>query len=54
MSSATLWGIDLGGTKIEGAIIDGSNRNQVIERLRLPTEQEKGYYMKINKLRMLL
>lgn len=39
-----LWGIDLGGTKIEGSIIrikdDGF---EIIERLRVPTEQSGGY-----------
>src|SRR4030095_5308680 len=35
------WGIDLGGTKIECAVLD-SNFN-VISRKRIPTEAEKGY-----------
>lgn len=35
------WGIDLGGTKIEGAVLDSSG--QVIARERLPTEREQGY-----------
>jgi len=34
-------GIDLGGTKIEGIILDGSDNE--ITRKRIPTEQEKGY-----------
>ena len=38
-----LWGIDLGGTKIEGAILKNSTNPNTIARLRLPTEQEKGY-----------
>jgi len=38
-----LWGIDLGGTKIEGAILKNSSNPNTIARLRLPTEQEKGY-----------
>lgn len=37
------WGIDLGGTKIEGVILDTSNGLQVITRLRVPTEQQNGY-----------
>jgi fructokinase len=40
---AYLWGIDLGGTKIEGAILDPSALDRPICRLRLPTEAEKGY-----------
>ena len=39
---AALWGFDLGGTKIEGIIID-SETNQIISRLRIPTEGDKGY-----------
>ncbi len=38
-----LWGIDLGGTKIEGAIINRDAPDQAICRLRLPTESSKGY-----------
>jgi fructokinase len=34
-------GIDLGGTKIEGIILDGNDNE--ITRKRIPTEQEKGY-----------
>ena len=35
-----LWGIDLGGTKIECAVLEN---NQPVIRRRLPTEAEKGY-----------
>jgi fructokinase len=38
-----LWGIDLGGTKIEGAVLKSSNETQVLFRDRLPTEGDKGY-----------
>lgn len=34
-------GIDLGGTKIEGAVIDAEG--QFVMRRRTPTEQERGY-----------
>jgi fructokinase len=34
-------GLDLGGTKIEGIVLDPGGRE--IYRLRVPTEQEKGY-----------
>lgn len=36
-----LWGIDLGGTKIEGAILNASL--QPVLRRRVDTRQEKGY-----------
>jgi N-acetylglucosamine kinase len=38
-----LWGIDLGGTKIEGAILDPADPSRAIHRLRVPTESVKGY-----------
>jgi len=38
-----LWGIDLGGTKIEGAILDPANPAAAMHRLREPTESPKGY-----------
>ncbi|HLB34109.1 MAG TPA: ROK family protein [Chthoniobacterales bacterium] len=37
------WGIDLGGTKIEGVIINEEHPGQALYRLRLPTEQAFGY-----------
>jgi predicted NBD/HSP70 family sugar kinase len=37
------WGIDLGGTKIEGVVLDSSAPNRPVCRLRVPTEAEKGY-----------
>jgi predicted NBD/HSP70 family sugar kinase len=38
-----IWGIDLGGTKIEGVILESKNNLVVLERLRVPTESNKGY-----------
>ncbi|NBZ96692.1 MAG: ROK family protein [Proteobacteria bacterium] len=38
-----LWGIDLGGTKIEGAILNPAHPEQAIQRLRVPTESANGY-----------
>ncbi len=38
-----LWGIDLGGTKIEGAIIDPENPDRALHRLRVPTGGANGY-----------
>ncbi|HZZ18837.1 MAG TPA: ROK family protein [Opitutaceae bacterium] len=39
----SLYGIDLGGTKIEGAVIDPRKPDQALCRLRVPTEATKGY-----------
>ena len=38
-----LWGIDLGGTKTEGVIIESVENPKIIHRLRIPTESYKGY-----------
>lgn len=43
MSKQALWGIDLGGTKIEGVILKSENDPEVILRRRIPTEQSRGY-----------
>ncbi len=45
-----VWGIDLGGTKIEGAILGSPESATVINRMRIPTEQEKGYRHIINQI----
>ncbi|HEV3272275.1 MAG TPA: ROK family protein [Candidatus Methylacidiphilales bacterium] len=38
-----LWGIDLGGTKIEGVIFDPAAPDRPVCRLRVPTESANGY-----------
>lgn len=38
-----LWGIDLGGTKIEGVVLKSADEPEVLSRMRIPTEQEGGY-----------
>ncbi len=38
-----LWGIDLGGTKIEGVVLEERAYPNVLKRLRVPTEGDKGY-----------
>lgn len=42
-SSQNLWGIDLGGTKVEGVVLKSSKNPEVLFRDRLPTEAENGY-----------
>jgi predicted NBD/HSP70 family sugar kinase len=37
------WGIDLGGTKIEGVILEDRESANVLKRLRIPTEAKNGY-----------
>ena len=38
-----IWGIDLGGTKIEGVILEDRESLNVLRRLRIPTEADQGY-----------
>jgi len=38
-----LWGIDLGGTKIEGVILEDREMPRPLKRLRIPTEAGQGY-----------
>lgn len=38
-----IWGIDLGGTKIEGVVLEDKESMNVLRRMRIPTEQERGY-----------
>jgi fructokinase len=46
-----LWGIDLGGTKIEGAVLEGG---QVLARHRIPTEADQGYGHIVSRIQLLL
>jgi len=39
----TLFGIDLGGTKIEGAVVESDSPEKAICRVRVPTEGDRGY-----------
>src|SRR4051812_34885664 len=48
------WGIDLGGTKIECAVLDTANNMEVIARRRIPTESNKGYEHIISQVKKLV
>jgi len=48
-----IWGIDLGGTKIEGAVLERGNP-KALKRLRVPTEREKGYQHILGQLSKLV
>jgi len=39
----TIWGIDLGGTKIEGVVLSSASPDAVVIRKRIDTEAHKGY-----------
>ncbi len=49
----TLWGIDLGGTKIECVVMNAEN-NEILARKRLPTEASKGYEHIISQIAKLV
>lgn len=46
----TYWGIDLGGTKIEGVVLSAPSPNAVIIRKRIDTEAQKGYDHILNQM----
>jgi fructokinase len=45
-----LWGIDLGGTKIEGVVLDQDDIQNPICRIRIPTEAHNGYHHILEKI----
>ncbi len=49
-----VWGIDLGGTKIEGVILEDRETPNVLKRLRIPTEADKGYHHIIRQISNLI
>lgn len=54
MSNTNLWGIDLGGTKVEGVILHSAENPEVLFRDRLPTEAEKGYDHILSRIQQLV
>ncbi|MFV0415521.1 MAG: ROK family protein [Chthoniobacterales bacterium] len=53
MSKDFLLGIDLGGTKIEAALVPRNDPARAHCRLRVPTEQEKGYRHILSQIKKL-
>ena len=49
-----LWGIDLGGTKIECAVLDPDRNLEVVVRMRLPTESANGYDHILSQIKKLI
>ena len=49
-----IWGIDLGGTKIEGVVLESIENPKEISRIRIKTEAEKGYNHVLNKIKDLV
>lgn len=49
-----LWGIDLGGTKIEGVVVDRADPTAPICRMRVDTEAAHGYKHILQRIEMLV
>lgn len=49
-----IWGIDLGGTKIEGVILKDKNEPEVLLRTRLDTEAHHGYEHILDRIKLLI
>lgn len=50
----TRWGIDLGGTKIEGVVLSDHPNPQALCRRRIATEADQGYEHILQRIRMLV
>lgn len=49
-----LWGVDLGGTKIEGVVLDPARITAPLARMRVPTEAQRGYDHLLSQVRELV
>jgi fructokinase len=49
-----LWGLDLGGTKIEGVIVPPGQTADPLLRMRIDTESSKGYQHTVNQICVLV
>lgn len=52
--SKKLWGIDLGGTKIEGVVLKSKDNPEVLVRKRIDTESDGGYDHVLNRIKLLI
>lgn len=54
----TIWGIDLGGTKIEGVVLEPirgeTSLPKVLARIRIPTEADRGYEHIVSRISRLI
>lgn len=53
-ANTNLWGIDMGGTKIEGVVLKSKDSQEVLFRNRLPTEADQGYDHIIQQVKKLV
>lgn len=52
--SEKLWGIDLGGTKIEGIVLKSKDDPEVLIRKRIDTEADGGYEHVLHRINLLI
>lgn len=53
-NASNIWGIDFGGTKIEGIILQSSDDFSELLRIRVPTESHMGYRHILDQFKLLL
>jgi fructokinase len=53
-ASGPLWGVDMGGTKIEGVVLKSADNPEVIFRDRVSTEADQGYEHILDQTRLLI
>jgi len=53
-NASNIWGIDFGGTKIEGIILHSSDDFRELLRIRVPTESHNGYRHILGQFRSLI
>lgn len=49
-----IWGIDLGGTKVECAVLKSADSPEVLARERIATEADQGYEHVLNRIQLLI
>src|SRR5688572_25813082 len=54
ITEKSLWGIDMGGTKMEGVILKSAADPKVLFRDRVPTEADQGYEHMLLQMKKLL
>ncbi len=54
MDSSHIWGIDLGGTKIEGTVLPVNSLTEPLCRIRIDTEADKGYAHVVDRIHELI
>ncbi len=52
--SEKLWGIDLGGTKIEGIVLKSKDNPEVLVRKRIDTEAKGGFHHVLGRIKLLI